>query len=77
MNLAEQLQKEINFNSIISKLQRELSQGKEKVFIPSHLANGNIERLKTEGFDVNSDGMQYNGGVYVGFKVKNQWSDRY
>lgn len=76
MNLADQLQSELNFNKIVSQLQREFGQGKEQVFIPSHLSNGNVERLKTEGFKVNSDGEQYNGGIYVSFKTKNQWSDR-
>lgn len=72
MNLAEQLKADINFNKIITKLQRELSTS-DKVFIDSNLAENNIARLKSEGFDVNSDGQQYNGGVYVSFKTKNQW----
>lgn len=76
MNLAEQLQSELNFNKIVSQLQREFSQGKTSVFIPSNLATNNVQRLRDEGFQVNNEGEWRNGGVYVSFKPKNQWSDR-
>lgn len=73
MNLAEQMKSDINFNEIISKLRSEFGQGSDRVFIPSNLSDGNIDRLKKEGFDVNSDGQWREGGVYVSFKTKNQW----
>lgn len=76
MNIAEQLQSELNFNKIVSQLQREMGQGKTQVFIPSNLATNNIERLRAEGFQVNNEGEWRNGGIYVSFKTKNQWSDR-
>lgn len=72
MNLAEQLKADINFGKIVTKLQRELVNS-DRVFIDDSLAENNIARLKSEGFDVNTDGRQYNGGVYVSFKNKNQW----
>lgn len=72
MNLAEQLKADINFGKIVAKLQRELVNS-DRVFIDDSLAENNITRLKSEGFDVNTDGRQYNGGVYVSFKNKNQW----
>lgn len=72
MNLAEQLKADINFGKIVTKLQRELVNN-DRVFIDDSLAENNIARLKSEGFDVNTDGRQYNGGVYVSFKNKNQW----
>lgn len=72
MNLAEQLQRDINFNKIISQLQRELVT-KDRVLISSNLSDGNVERLREEGFKVDTDGQQYNGGVFVSFKVKSQY----
>ncbi len=73
MNLAEQMKADINFNKIISQLQREFSSGKSQVLIDSNLLENNIQRLRDEGFHVDTDGFQYNGGAYVSFKKKNQW----
>lgn len=73
MNLAEQLQSELNFNKIVSQLQKGFGQGETSVFIPSNLAKNNVQRLIDEGFQVNSEGEWRNGGVYVSFKPKNQW----
>ncbi len=56
MNIAEQLQSELNFNKIVSQLQREFGQGKTTVFISSNLATNNTQRLRDEGFQVNNDG---------------------
>jgi biotin operon repressor len=73
MNLANQMKADINFNKIVSQLQREFSSGKSQVFIDSNLLENNIQRLRDEGFQVNTDGYQYNGGAYISFKIKNQW----
>lgn len=73
MNIAEQMQADIRFNQILSQLQRDFSIGKQRVLIDSNLLENNIQRLRDAGFDVNTDGMQYNGGAYVSFKQKNQW----
>lgn len=75
MNLADQLQADINFNKIVSKLRQDLTT-KDTSFISSYLAKGNIQRLKDEGFSVNNEGEWRNGGIYVSFKPKNQWADR-
>jgi len=72
MNIAEQLQAELNFNKIINKLSRELS-NKSSVFIDSDLAQNNIEKLRNEGFNVETEGAWRNGGVYVSFKIKSQY----
>lgn len=72
MNIAEQLQADINFNEVISILSRELITN-DRVLISSYLAKNNVERLVKEGFEVNSDGQWREGGVYVSFKKKNQW----
>ena len=75
MNLAEQMKSDINFKEIISILRSEFEKGLDRVFIPSNLSNGNIDRLKKEGFEVNCDGQWRENGVYVSFKSKNQWRD--
>lgn len=76
MKLADKLKQDLNFNEIVNKLHSELKLD-NSVFIPSHLAEGNIQRLRNEGFKVNDDGYQRNGGVYVSFKgQKSQWEQR-
>ena len=73
MNLADQMKADINFNKIVSQLQREFSSGKTRVLIDSNLLENNIQRLRDEGFEVNTDGYQHNGGAYISFKTKTQW----
>lgn len=73
MNLADQMKADINFNKIVSQLQREFSSGKTSVLINSNLLENNIQRLRDEGFEVNTDGYQYNSGAYISFKTKTQW----
>ena len=73
MNLAEQMQADINFDKILSKLKLEFSSGKKEVFIDNGLLYGNLQRLRDGGFNVDTDGLQFNGGAYVSFKQKNQW----
>lgn len=73
MNIADQMKADICFNQILSQLQREFSSGKKTVLINSNLLENNIERLRGEGFQVNTDGFQYNGGAYVSFKTKTQY----
>ena len=57
MNLAEQMKSDINFKEVISILRSEFEKGLDRVFIPSNLSNGNIDRLKKEGFEVNFHGQ--------------------
>jgi hypothetical protein len=68
MNLADQLQADINYQKIIQQVSTDLSRNTQSFISDSLLRNGHIQRLKNDGFNVNSDGQQYNGGVYVSFK---------
>ena len=72
MTIAEQLQTELNFNKIINQLSRELANN-SPVFIESHLVENNIQKLRSEGFNVETEGAWRNGGVYVSFKTKSQY----
>lgn len=73
MNLADQLKHNIEFNNAIQKLQREIIHGNESVLIQ---ASGNVlKRLEDEGFKVNYDGYQFNGGAYVSLKPESQYGD--
>ncbi len=73
-NLAEQLQNDIKYDKIISRLSREL-RNSSSVFITNLELGSNLTRLKEDGFKVNSDGQWREGGVFVSFKQKNQWRD--
>jgi hypothetical protein len=73
MNLAEQMQADINYQKIINNLRSGLTSS-NKILIESNLFEGNGKRLEEDGFKINYDGQQYNGGVYVGFKTKHQQS---
>lgn len=73
MKLADQLRSNIEFKNIIQKLEREIVVGNETVFVQ---CDGTVlQRLRDEGFNVNTDGIQYNGGAYVSLKQPTQWGN--
>jgi DNA-directed RNA polymerase beta' subunit len=73
MNLADQLKANIEFNNAVQKLQREIVKGNESVLI--NASESVLNRLREEGFHVNTDGFQFNGGAYVSLKPTSQWGD--
>lgn len=73
MKLADQLKQKIELKRVLKQLEDEIVEGHETVFVQA--SEKILDKLRDEGFEVNTDGIQYNGGGYVSLKQSTQWSD--